>query len=232
MSVFKDNPGDKIGPYQILLLERTRKKNGHWFGKFLCPFHSEKDPHYFECNISSVRQGATKSCGCQRFVHSKENGRKRMKDLTGQKFGHLYVVKESSKRNGGNHILWECHCDCKQHGIIFVRTNDLLTGKIVCCQQKINRSRGEQKLLDILNFLQIEYNTQYTFNDCINFDTNRKLRFDFYLPDFNCCIEYDGQQHFKKNSLFQESLESIQKRDKIKNKYCKENNIYLLRIPY
>ena len=105
MSNFKYNPGDRIGPYNILMLERTNKQNGAWFGKFLCPFHPEEDPHYFECNISSVAQGKTKSCGCQRYAYSKENGRKRMKDLTGQKFNHLTVLEESKQRNGGNHIL-------------------------------------------------------------------------------------------------------------------------------
>ena len=47
-------------------------------------------------------------------------------------------------------------------------------------------------------------------------------------------IEYDGIQHYKSIEYFggMESLKSQQRRDKIKNEYCNENKIPLLRIPY
>ena len=71
-----------------------------------------------------------------------------------------------------------------------------------------------------------------TFNDCYNPETNVRLRFDFYLPDYNCCIEYDGIQHFEgwSNSLL--NLRDNKYRDNIKEEYCKNNNIRLIRIPY
>jgi len=60
------------------------------------------------------------------------------------------------------------------------------------------------------------------------------LSFDFYLPEHNTCIEFDGKQHYeiieKWGGL--ENLKDIQKRDKIKNLYCKENNVNLIRIKY
>ena len=55
-------------------------------------------------------------------------------------------------------------------------------------------------------------------------------QFDFYLPDKNILIEYDGSQHFDKTSKFY-SKDLIQT-DKIKNEYCSKNNIHLIRIPY
>ena len=75
----------------------------------------------------------------------------------------------------------------------------------------------------------ISYKMEYTFNDC---KYKKLLRFDFYLPDYNCCIEYDGEQHFKESTFFREDLKEIQKRDNIKNEYCKQNDIKLIRIPY
>ena len=71
-----------------------------------------------------------------------------------------------------------------------------------------------------------------TTNDFILKD-KRKLPFDFYLPGLNTCIEYDGRQHFElKNGFWggEKSLKLTQKHDKIKNLYCKENKIKLLRI--
>ena len=45
-------------------------------------------------------------------------------------------------------------------------------------------------------------------------------------------IEYDGIQHFEEVEIFRESLTYIQKNDDIKNQYCKDNDIKLIRIPY
>ena len=60
------------------------------------------------------------------------------------------------------------------------------------------------------------------------------MLFDFYLPNFNLCIEYDGLQHFKSVKYWGgiEGFKKLKKHDKIKNKFCKSNNIKLLRIKY
>ena len=63
--------------------------------------------------------------------------------------------------------------------------------------------------------------------------------FDFYLPDYHICIEYDGEGHYmpiKRGNMTEEQatevFESIKCRDEIKNIYCDKNRIQLLRIPY
>ena len=60
------------------------------------------------------------------------------------------------------------------------------------------------------------------------------LPFDFYLPEHNICIEYDGEQHSKPKSCFGGTIQfqKTQHNDNIKTQYCKDNNIELLRIPY
>lgn len=94
-----------------------------------------------------------------------------------------------------------------------------------------NESKGEGNIAKILDKYNIKYIRQYKFKDCKNIFA---LPFDFYLSDYNICIEYDGQQHFKPLDFFggQESYEKIIKNDDIKNTYCKNNNIKLLRITY
>ncbi len=96
-------------------------------------------------------------------------------------------------------------------------------------------SKGNNLIAKILKQLDINFYTEYIFKDCINPQTNRPLKFDFYLPDYNCCVEYDGEQHFKgwrKSTNVLESLHKIQYRDNIKNNYCENNKIKLVRIPY
>lgn len=97
------------------------------------------------------------------------------------------------------------------------------------------KSKGESKLSDILDILHICYKTQYSFDDCRNKINTRKLYFDFYLPQYNCCIEYDGEQHFFANGRTwntEESLKKTKERDNIKNNYCLKQDIPLIRIAY
>lgn len=60
-------------------------------------------------------------------------------------------------------------------------------------------------------------------------------KFDFYLPEYKILIEYDGAQHFEKEGhgfFTKEVLCKIKERDEYKTKWCQENNIPLIRIPY
>lgn len=61
-----------------------------------------------------------------------------------------------------------------------------------------------------------------------------KLPFDFYLPDYNICIEYDGLQHYESIEYFggEKNYKLRIEKDKIKTKYCQDNNIILERIIY
>lgn len=84
----------------------------------------------------------------------------------------------------------------------------------------------------ILQQEKISFVQEYSFDNCVNPKTGYKLRFDFYLPDYNICIEYDGEQHYKEIPFFKDSVKSGQYRDTIKTQFCKNNNIKLVRIPY
>ena len=96
---------------------------------------------------------------------------------------------------------------------------------------KCNISKGEDIIEKWLISNQFDYVTQKRFDDCKD---ERVLPFDFYLPDSNTCIEYDGEQHYRPVDFFggEEYYQYILKHDEIKNKYCEDNNIPLLRIPY
>lgn len=60
------------------------------------------------------------------------------------------------------------------------------------------------------------------------------LKFDFYLSDYNLCIEYDGELHYKSIEYFggEKTLKQTQINDKIKTNFCLNNDIKLIRIPY
>ena len=93
---------------------------------------------------------------------------------------------------------------------------------------KCASSKGETIISEWLNDNGVKYISQYRLKDCKN---KRPLPFDFYLPNQNLCIEYDGEFHYKETGLGN-NLKLQQKHDKIKNDYCIKNNIPLMRIPY
>lgn len=97
-------------------------------------------------------------------------------------------------------------------------------------------SKGEKEISRVLDELHIDYGTQFKFQDCKG---EHPLPFDFYIPEKNICIEYDGRQHFepctfggitKEQAI--ENFELAKEHDKIKDEYCQANNITLIRIPY
>lgn len=90
-------------------------------------------------------------------------------------------------------------------------------------------SKGEREIRNYLIDKQIKYKPQHRFKDCRD---KKPLPFDFYLPEHNTCIEFDGEQHFKVKEQWGgvEGLLDRQRKDKIKTEYCKENNINLIRI--
>lgn len=120
---------------------------------------------------------------------------------------------------------------CTKHGSFFQTLDDHGHGRgcPVC-----KSSKGEMTVERFLKINSIIYERQKRFPDCRNPKTGKHLLFDFYLPELNMCIEYDGEHHYKKARYSKDSdaLVNIQYRDSVKTKFCLNNNIVLHRIPY
>lgn len=122
---------------------------------------------------------------------------------------------------------------CPKHGSFWSTPGNHLSGKSCF---KCQSSKGEKKIRELLTGMNIEFVEQKRFKDCRD---KNPLPFDFYLPNYNMCIEYQGEQHYipvkhgnMSQKIMKENLKKVQKRDKIKRQYCKENSITLLEIKY
>ena len=117
-----------------------------------------------------------------------------------------------------------------------VSPDHLINRKDCCpsCSDNPNNSRGNNKIEDILNSLNLKYTKEKTFKGLYSAKGKRLLRFDFYIPKLNLCIEYDGEQHFKPIPIFggEEGYKLQIMNDELKNRYCSSNKIRLLRIPF
>lgn len=111
--------------------------------------------------------------------------------------------------------------------------NNLLAGK--GCP-KCAGSKGEKRINEWLKEHNFNFFSEYKFQDCFS---DRLLPFDFYIPELKIAIEYDGEHHFKpvrfggiSKERAEKNLITCKERDEIKNKYCENNDIKLIRISY
>lgn len=113
---------------------------------------------------------------------------------------------------------------CKKHGKFTQEANAHKRGQGCphCCT-----SKGELAVKSYLELNNIKFEQQKTFPSCIH---KSALKFDFYLPDFNTCIEFQGRQHFEPVDYFggEEIFKDLILRDEIKSNYCKNNYIELI----
>lgn len=173
------------------------------------------------------------SCGCIRTEKFIAQNKTRALDLQNQRFGNLVALEATEKRNNNKSVIWLCKCDCGK--ICEVDSSSLITGNTKSCGCQRNKSYGEQKIAKLLENNCIVFEREKSFSDLRYEDSTHLARFDFYLPEYKCLIEFDGVQHFQPGLGNYDNIEKFaktQEHDYIKNEYAKNHNITLIRIPY
>ena len=172
----------------------------------------------------ALQSGATKSMKGAGKTGKKAN-------ISGIKFGLLTAIEPTNKRAVNGSVIWRCICDCGSTTEVSV--GNLMRGHTLSCGCRY-QSKWEMFIGGYLNLLNITFQPQKRFDDCRNKKQSDTLPFDFYLPDYNICIEYDGEHHFHPMEMWggYDKFVIYKENDNIKNEYCKNHNITLLRLPY
>ena len=181
-----------------------------------CPEHGD-----FEQRAQNhLRGDACPKCSNNKVL-STEDIIERATKTHGDKYDYSKVV--AGKNNNAKITII-----CKKHGDFKQAVFTHLAG--AGCR-KCKESRGESKVRVFLEQNNIEYSPQHKFNDCKDI---RPLPFDFYLPQYNLCVEYNGEQHYRPFNRFggEKTFISQKKRDKIKKEYCEQKDIPLLIIKH
>lgn len=214
--------GTTINSWMILDILPPNKERSKTMALCECRCGSIK-----EVNLKNIQKGVSRDCGCGR---KKTVSRNFSKDLIGQKFGKLTVLEALEERSKTGHKLYKCLCDCGNE--VVLQTNLLTTHHTSSCGCLL--SYYNMYISQFLADNEIDFKPEYTVWIGDNY-----YRFDFYLPQYNLFIEYDGEQHYKPVKYYNQSeeeanasLAKTQEHDRIKNLYCEENAINLLRIPY
>lgn len=199
-------------------------KNNNTKIKIICPIHGvfEQRPDNHLRN-----NGCPKCCIMPRKFFNLKELIEELSFVHNNKYDYS-LIKEKPKN-----FTFIVKIVCPIHGVFEQKLCNHLHG---CGCPKCKESHGEQK---IRNWL-IENNykdgkdffSQYKFSEC---RYKKELPFDFYIPSKKLLIEYQGQQHYDKNSYYSKKNNNyikIKKRDKIKKDFCKNNNFTLLEISY
>lgn len=241
-----------VTPINLLRTPYTDKgcnycsKNHHWSDKEIKDWLYNNEPNYYFIYSKMIHNNnyvkLKHICGketlvlwksffrdgvrCSRCNGGAVKSLNEFKDQVYQlEHGH-YVVDSKSIYVNAKTPLEMIHVDCGKH--YPVTPNGFLSGtRCPRCSQ----SHGERFIEKYLINKRLKYFSQYRFSDC---KYKEPLPFDFYLPDLNMCIEYDGIQHYEVVELFGgiQGFKIRKKRDLIKNEYCNSYGIKLLRISY
>ena len=208
---------NKIGErFEILPFEYIGKQKTEVY--IICKNCNEK----FTRNYHTINTRGIKCPKCE--SDCKKWDKERATELVAKYSNEFKVLKCEN----GNEIIIEHECGC----VFTKRYFNIEQNKCVKCPKcHSSESFGVKTITNYLDKNNIEYIKEYRFANCKDIKT---LPFDFYLPKYNCCIEYDGQQHFKPNGFssgYEHFVKTVE-HDRMKDQYCKDNNILLIRIRY
>ena len=191
---------------------------------------------YTVINYQDFKSGKVKSCGCLSNELKAERCKKTAINFSSKdkNINPFYEYIRPTERRENHQVVWEIKCrKCGKH--YFAAPGELIgerNHRSNPCQCWKKYSIGVQKIINILNENNIEYEMEKKFDTCLS-QKSFVLPFDFFLTKENILIEYDGEQHFK--ICFGQTEEKLKKQkenDFIKNSWCLKNNIPLIRIPY
>ncbi len=210
--------GRKFGRLTVIAESEKRGKHPYWLTR--CDCGKEK-----EISATHLKSGKIRSCGCLQKETRLENGKNRKLDIfTNQKFGYLTVVERA--RNRDSHAYYLCVCNCGNE--IEIRASVLK--KQISCGCIL--SKMNEKVAKWLTANNIPFEREYPM-------PGFRLKFDFFLPDYNTIIECQGKQHYSKvnfkgisDEQARERLLTQKERDKLKRIYCKYNGIKLIELPF
>lgn len=159
---------------------------------------------------------------CFRCYGSKKLTTQEFKNKISLLFNGEYDILTLYK--GSHHYIMVLHKRCGH--IYKVKPYSLLQGH--GCSWCNQLSIRENFICEYLKELKVNFIPQAIFD----WTYPKKYRYDFYLPQYNYIIEYNGQQHYKEVEVFEQDLDFVRRRDEEKLNLAKENDINILIIPY
>ena len=240
------NTNDRIGKLTVLKKDIMTPHGQKWLCKCECG------------NLTSVREdnleigkingkGGTRSCGCLNPVSNHCRGLKRIDRIGEVVNNYQYVLRLMPDSNRSYNFLFYDLTNDTWRTSDPRHVKDLAHNQRYECKtytealekyykkvstKKFSRFENENNIMTMLFENHFIWTKQYSFEDCKD-----KIPLPFDIAIFNedfdldYIIEFDGEQHFHEIGGYF-NYKKTHSHDLIKNKYCFDNNIPLIRIPY
>ena len=215
---------DKMG--YILLTKKEDILNSESRVDYLCPKHGIRNAKVYSMLLGH---------GCLKCLHDDNIERQKHKTADVIELGNLLGITIVNPEEYIDYYAINLKCICNKCGDIYLTSYQLLSQEkcLICPKCSKAESHGETKVRLYLEKCGIDFVPQKRFDDC---RTTVPLPFDFYIPEFNTIVEYDGEGHYYPVDFGghdgTDTFERTVQNDAIKNQYCKKHNIELIRIPY
>lgn len=186
----------------------------------------------------SIIAHITNKSGCPQCGREAASKKKR---LSKKEFIRKSIEVHGNRYNYSEVIYKGAHVPvtiiCPEHGNFDVTPANHWSNQVMClsCRNKYG-SKAELFIKDWLDTHGVKYKREHTYPDLLS-PLGNKLRYDFWLSEYNILIEYDGEQHSRPLSYSTDRdpnviFEYIRTHDEIKTAYAERNAITLFRISF
>lgn len=192
--------------------------------EYICPEHEEFGSQYITYN--NLKQGyGCRYCGIKRMADKRKLPFEKVREIFNR---HDMILLDQDYQNANTPLQYICRHH-KEFGIQYMSLANAYKQHCPYC----NVIKGEDKISHYLLENNIYFVTHKTFDDLRGI-RGGKLSYDFYLPEFNLLIEYQGEQHERPIEFFggEDQFKIQQEHDFQKREYAKNHNIDLLEIWY
>lgn len=197
--------------------------------EFLVPYKHFKNGNQRQCQ----------KCGKQIRVNKRKLDYSIVKDFIEIHSNSGCKLLSESYKNHNSKIRIQCACGNEFETLFYIFKRYDVRSCAICRQKNSTRSKGELKIEEWLISNNIKFQKEYTFEELKN---TKKLRFDFAILSSDggvkMLIEFDGKQHFGMGNFTNDQEEMMLQyqetmyADMLKNEFCFDKGIPLLRIPF
>ena len=224
-------------PYCAGLIKKTDKQFKHEVHILVGNEYTFLEPYVNAKTKIKVRHN---NCGCVYSIAPTNF-------LKGSRCPHCYLANKSKSNNSFKHEIYSLVgdeytvLDTYTNAEVKIRLRHNKCGNVYKSRPRTflegyrcpycNSPKGETIITKLLDAFNIDYDYQKTFPDLKD---KSCLSYDFFIPDQNILIEYQGIQHYQPVDHFGGDDRYIvqQKHDQMKLDYAKEHGYNLITVPY
>ncbi len=186
-----------------IILDIYRDSDNRLKYKIYCPKHDHtwivKPNHYLYKKHGCCKCANEKNQKYPQTIDELQKLSDEIHEGKGYIIQEIFIDKFISKSNKLQYV-WKSKIWCPIHNKYWIASVQKYIGNAKTGCPICKSSKGENTVNQLLTKHNIKFDTQKTYPDLLG-TNGGKLKIDFYLPDYNLCIEFNGRQHYENVSF-------------------------------